>query len=28
LWNSEDRGKHHLVVCPDDEATAPPDDFN
>ena len=28
LWNSEDRGKYHLVVCPDDEATAPHDDFN
>jgi hypothetical protein len=24
LWNSADRGKHHLVVCPDDEASAPP----
>ena len=28
LWNSGDRGKHHLVFCPDDEATAPPDEFN
>jgi hypothetical protein len=28
LWNSDDRGKHHLVVCPDDESTAPPDEFN
>jgi len=27
LWNSDDRGKH-LVVCPDDESTAPPDEFN
>jgi len=28
LWNPDDRGKQHLVVCPDDESTAPPDDFN
>ena len=28
LWNTEDRGKFHLVVCPDEESTAPPDEFN
>ena len=28
LWNSDDRGKRHLVVCPDDESGAPSDEFN
>ena len=28
LWNFDDRGKQHLVMCPDDEATAPRDEFN
>lgn len=28
LWNTDDRGKNHLVMCPDDESTAPPDQFN
>ena len=28
LWNNNDRGKYHLVMCPDDEASAPPDEFN
>lgn len=28
LWNSDDRGRFHLVVCPDDEGTALPDEFN
>lgn len=28
LWNSDDRGIHHVVVCPDDEANASPDEFN
>jgi hypothetical protein len=28
LWTSDDRGKYCLVVCPDDEARAEPDEFN
>jgi hypothetical protein len=28
LWNSDDRGKYHLVICPDDERSAPADEFN
>lgn len=28
LWNSDERGTRHLVMCPDDESTAGPDEFN
>jgi hypothetical protein len=28
LWNSDDRGRCHLVICPDDERSAPHDEFN
>ena len=28
LWNSDDRGRYHLVICPDEEDSAPADEFN
>lgn len=28
LWSTDDRGKRHLVICPDDESAAPNDEFN